>query len=75
MVLLTQMLLKDVLKLLTLLKQMFLLCIGKKGGDILSKRYNVIETNNQIFDDLTFENIAIIADSLMGGFLTKNLIV
>ena len=47
------------------------ICIGKKGGDILSKRYNVIETNNQIFDNLTFENIAIIADSLMGKFLDK----
>lgn len=47
------------------------ICIGKKGGDILSKRYNVIETNNQIFDDLTFENIATIADSLMGRFFDK----
>ena len=47
------------------------ICIGKKGGDILSKRYNVIEINNQIFDDLTFENIATIADSLMGRFFDK----
>ena len=47
------------------------ICIGKKAGDILSKRYNVIETNNQIFDNLTFENTAIIADSLMGKFLDK----
>ena len=35
------------------------LCIGKKGGDILSKNYDVIESNNEIFDDLTFENISI----------------
>ena len=47
------------------------ICIGKKGGDILSKRYNVIEINNQIFDDLTFDNIATIADSLMGRFFNK----
>ena len=47
------------------------LCIGKKGGDILSKKYNVIESNNEIFDDLTFENISVIAQSLMGKFLNR----
>jgi len=47
------------------------LCIGKKGGDILSKKYNVIESNNEIFDDLTFENISVIAESLMGKFLNR----
>lgn len=46
-------------------------CIGKKGSDILSKNYNLIESNNEIFDELTFENISIIADSLMTKFLNK----
>ena len=41
------------------------LCIGKKGGDILSKNYDVIESNNEIFDDLTFENVAGIAQKAM----------
>ena len=45
------------------------LCIGKKGADILSKNYNVIQTNNEIFDDLTFENISAIAEKLMSMFL------
>ena len=46
-------------------------CIGKKGNDILSKNHNVIESNNEIFDDLTFENISIIADLLMKKYLDK----
>ena len=47
------------------------LCIGKKGADILSKNYNVVQTNNEIFDDLTFENISAIAEKLMRMFLNK----
>ena len=47
------------------------LCIGKKGADILSKNYNVVQTNNEIFDDLTFENISAIAEKLMSMFLIK----
>ena len=42
-----------------------LLTIGKKGNDILSKEYNIIENNNTIFDDLTFDNVAEIAENLM----------
>ena len=47
------------------------LCIGKKGADILSKNYNVVQTNYEIFDDLTFENISAIAEKLMSMFLNK----
>ena len=46
-------------------------CIGKKGADILSKNFNVIETNNDIFDELTFENISLIGEVLMNKFLVK----
>ena len=46
-------------------------CIGKKGGDILSKNHNVIQSNNEIFDDLTFENTSAIADKLMSIFINK----
>ena len=46
-------------------------CIGKKGGDILSKTHNVIQSNNVVFDDLTFENISTIADKVMSTFLNK----
>ena len=47
------------------------LSIGKKGADILSKNYNVVQSNNEIFDDLTFENISAIAEKLMSMFLDK----
>ena len=46
-------------------------CIGKKGGDILSKTHNVIQSNNAVFDDLIFENISTIADKIMSMFLDK----
>ena len=39
--------------------------IGKKGNDILSKTGNIAENNNVIFDDLSFEATAEIAERLM----------
>jgi F-type H+-transporting ATPase subunit gamma len=42
-----------------------LLTIGKKGNDILSKTYNVIDNKNEVFDDLTFENVAEVAQKMM----------
>ncbi|MBL4905443.1 MAG: ATP synthase F1 subunit gamma [Flavobacteriaceae bacterium] len=44
-----------------------LLTIGKKGS-ILSKEYTVVENNNDIYDDLTFDNVAKIAENLMQLF-------
>jgi len=49
-------------------KHVDLLTIGRKGDDVLSKNYTVIENNNQIFDNLTFTNVAIIAEKVMGLF-------
>ncbi|WP_298762997.1 ATP synthase F1 subunit gamma [uncultured Polaribacter sp.] len=46
--------------------QVALFGIGKKGADVLSKQYNVSDTRNDIFDDLTFDNVALIAEKLMG---------
>ena len=46
-------------------------CIGKKGADILSKNYNIIDSNNDIFDDLSFEKISFIAEVLMKKFVDK----
>lgn len=42
-----------------------LFTIGKKGNDILSKSHNVIENNKEVYDDLTFDNVAGIAQKLM----------
>ncbi len=46
------------------------LTLGKKANDILSKSETVIENNNQIFDELTFDNVAVIAENLMERFVT-----
>jgi len=42
-----------------------LLAIGKKGGDVLSKQFNIVDSKNSIYDDLTFDNVAVIAEELM----------
>ncbi len=42
-----------------------ILTIGKKGNDILSKEYNIIENRSDVYDDLTFDNVAQIAEKLM----------
>ena len=44
------------------------MAIGKKGNDALGKDYQVISNESSVFDDLTFENVAIIADMLMAQF-------
>ena len=44
--------------------------IGKKANDIIGKSQNVITNNNEIFDDLTFDNVAVIAEDLMERFAT-----
>ena len=50
-------------------KQVDVLAIGKKGGDVLSKTNTIIGENNAIFDDLTFDNVAVIAQDLMDKFV------
>ena len=42
-----------------------LLTIGKKGNDILSKSYPVIDARNDIFDNLSFDNVAEVAEKIM----------
>ena len=46
-----------------------LLTIGKKGNDILSRSYNVITNNNGVYDELTFDNVANVAQSLMDMYV------
>lgn len=50
-------------------KQVDILTIGKKGNDILSKNYNVVSSHKEIYDDLTFENVAKIAENLMALYV------
>ena len=42
--------------------------IGKKGNDVLSKTLTVIDNQSAIFDNLTFENVAKIAEQLTEKF-------
>ncbi len=42
--------------------------IGKKGNDILKKGNKIAFNSNDIFDDLTFDNAAVIANRLMQLF-------
>ena len=39
--------------------------IGKKGTDVLQKQFNIVANKNEIYDDLTFDNVAAIAENLM----------
>jgi F-type H+-transporting ATPase subunit gamma len=46
-----------------------ILTIGKKGNDSLSKQFTVIDNRNDIYDDLTFDNVSKIAEKLMDLFI------
>ncbi|SDR84237.1 ATP synthase F1 subcomplex gamma subunit [Gillisia sp. Hel1_33_143] len=50
-------------------KNVQLLTIGKKANDVLRKNYSVSENNNAIYDNLDFENVSVIAEAIMQGFL------
>lgn len=51
-------------------KQVDIFAIGKKGHDVLAKTHKVHGHHNAIFDHLTFENVAGIAENLTEKFLT-----
>lgn len=51
-------------------KQVDIFAIGKKGNDVLRKTNTVIANKSEIFDNLTFENVAEIADALTEKFIT-----
>ena len=50
-------------------KNVSVVAIGKKANDAFSKQNIVIANNSQVYDDLTFENVAEIAESLMKRFV------
>ena len=50
-------------------KQVDILAIGKKGADVLKKSFNVIESHNELFDQLNFENTSKIAQNITEKFL------
>jgi F-type H+-transporting ATPase subunit gamma len=51
-------------------KEIKVLAIGKKSGEFMKRRgLDVIEFNNEVFDNLNYEVIAPIAQRIMQGFL------
>ena len=51
-------------------KQVDIFAIGKKGNDVLSKTSSVIANESSVYDNLTFDNVAAIADTLTQKFVS-----
>lgn len=51
-------------------KQVDVLAIGKKGNDVLSKTCSVIANKSEVFDALTFDNVAAISELLTEKFIS-----
>ena len=49
-------------------KKVEIICIGKKGGDILSKKNNVIDSFNSVYDEFSYKNVKKIAELFMEKF-------
>ena len=52
-------------------KQVDFVTIGKKVDDIFSKTHQVISNHNALFDDLSYDNVAVVAQQLMDLFTTQ----
>ena len=50
-------------------KNVAICAIGKKGRDILAKKFNIAASHNELYDDLTFNNASRIAEELMQLFV------
>ena len=53
-------------------KNVEIICIGKKGGDILSKKNNVIDSFNSVYDEFSYENVKKIAELFMEKFSNES---
>lgn len=53
-------------------KKVEIVCIGKKGGDILSKKNNVIDSFNSVYDEFSYENVKKIAELFMEKFSNES---
>ncbi len=49
-------------------KQVDFVAIGKKVNDVVAKTHTVVANKSEVFDDLTFANVAAIAEELMQLF-------
>lgn len=53
-------------------KEVEVLTLGKKANDVLKKSFNIYGNNNAIFDDLSYDPVAEIAEDLMQQFVDGN---
>ncbi|MDI9256142.1 MULTISPECIES: ATP synthase F1 subunit gamma [Flavobacterium] len=51
-------------------KQVDVFAIGKKGNDVLRKSYSVVANRSDVFDTLTFDNVAEVANLLTDKFVS-----
>jgi len=50
---------------------LWFIAIGKKGFDYLRKqKQNIIEEDNHLFHNLTFENVSVVAEKIMESFVS-----
>ncbi len=49
-------------------KQVDFMAIGKKANDILRKKCTIVANHSSVYEDLTFDNVAAIAEELMEKF-------
>lgn len=52
-------------------KNVDILTLGKKAGDVLKKTMHIAQTNTAIFDEMTFEAVADIAEAIMKDFVEE----
>ncbi len=51
-------------------KQVDIFAIGKKGNDVLKKTFAINDNQSTVFDNLTFENVGVIADAITEKFVS-----
>ena len=59
------------IKITSTFKRVDLLTIGKKGDDILSKKFEVISSHNDVYDNFNYNNIKEISETVMQSFSDK----
>lgn len=51
-------------------KNVSIVAIGKKGQEFYERRkYNVVGNNNELYNQLSFENVSIVTETIMKGFI------
>ncbi|NRR91503.1 ATP synthase F1 subunit gamma [Winogradskyella undariae] len=51
-------------------KNVSVLAVGKKANDAFAKQNRVVDNKSDIYDDLTFDNVSEIAETLMAQFIS-----